>query len=393
MAQAAARERQAVTIAPRYTKPANFAGTDAAWRSLCECYPNAETPEVVMAVVEYCAVRHLDPYKRPVHVVPMYNSRLRRKVQVVMQGINEVEITAARTQQWAGMDAAEYGPTVTKTFRGTSENDNGTTQTTELSVDFPEWCKLTVYRLIGGQPRKFTEQLWWIECYGRAGFRSEIPNERWTKAPRQMLHKCTKAAVLRAAFPEEAGYTAEEMEDRETETGGVTIEGKVDQGDPGMIDRDRQVEQTPPPPPPGDATAGLALLEEQNATRWVKNVQTVLASVPTEAEVIAIQNHPRVKLALEKAPELIRANIRDWINEARIRTVVDEVPPPSDDWPDDPIRELLAEIEAMNADELDTLTVSASWKVKTRDLFPLDLDRVNEAIATRRAILKGGNAT
>jgi phage recombination protein Bet len=396
MAQAA-RERQAITIAPRYTKPGNFAGTDAAWRSLCECYPNAETPDVVMAVVEYCAVRHLDPYKRPVHVVPMYNSRLRRKVQVVMQGINEVEITAARTQQWAGMDAPEYGPTVSKTFRGTFENDDGTTRTSEVTVEFPEWCRLTVYRLIGGQPRSFTEQLWWIESYGRAGFRSEVPNERWTKAPRQMIHKCTKAAVLRAAFPEEAGYTAEEMEDREIDAGGVTIDGRVDHGDPALTARDRQADQVYPPRPPRDATAGLALLEEQNGSRWIKNLQTLLAGAASETEVVKIENHPRVRQALDKAPPLVRDNINDWLLEARARVAQppdDGIPPVSDEttW-DDPIAELISEVDAMSGDELDVLRTSASWKVKTRDLFPPDEDRLNEAIALRRATLKGSKAT
>jgi len=33
----------------------------------------------------------------------------------------------------------------------------------------------------------------------------------WVKRPRGQLLKCAKAASLRAAFPEEAGYTAEEM--------------------------------------------------------------------------------------------------------------------------------------------------------------------------------------
>src|SRR5580765_5969347 len=131
-----AREAQAMTIAPRYAKPANFAGTAVAWRALCEVYPAAETAEVVMAVVEYCAVRHLDPYKRPVSVVPMYNSRLRRKVQVVMQGINEIEITASRTGKWAGMDGATWGPTIERTFRGSFERDNGTTESTEVTLRF-----------------------------------------------------------------------------------------------------------------------------------------------------------------------------------------------------------------------------------------------------------------
>ena len=36
-----------------------------------------------------------------------------------------------------------------------------------------------------------------------------------------MLHKCVKAAVLRAAFPEEGlDYAAEEMDGHETEGGG-----------------------------------------------------------------------------------------------------------------------------------------------------------------------------
>jgi hypothetical protein len=70
MAQAA---RQAMTIAPRHTKPPVFGGTDAAWRVLCDLYPSAETPEIVMAVVEYCAAKRLDPFKRPVHIVPMWN--------------------------------------------------------------------------------------------------------------------------------------------------------------------------------------------------------------------------------------------------------------------------------------------------------------------------------
>ncbi len=41
-----------------------------------------------------------------------------------------------------------------------------------------------------------------------------VANARWTRAPRQMLAKCTEAAGLREAFPEEIGGepTAEEMD-------------------------------------------------------------------------------------------------------------------------------------------------------------------------------------
>ena len=110
-----------------------------------------------------------------------------------------------------------------------------------------------------------------------------------------------------------------------------------------------------------------------------------------------------MRQALEKAPVLIRANINDWLREAHERVAQIEKPPPneekdwtippgSDDWPDDPILELLAEVEAMDADGLALLKDSASWRVKTRDLFPPDQDRIAEAIEARKLKLKGSTS-
>ena len=50
------------------------------------------------------------------------------------------------------------------------------------------------------------------------GARSEVPTDMWVKRPHGQLLKCAKAASLRAAFPEEADYTAEEMEGKVIET-------------------------------------------------------------------------------------------------------------------------------------------------------------------------------
>jgi phage recombination protein Bet len=410
----------ALTIAPRYTKPPGFAGTVTAWRALCECYPAAENPEVVLAVVEYCTVRKLDPYKRPVHVVPMYNARLRRKVQVVMQGINEVEITAARTGQWAGMDLPVWGPMVKRTFRGEFENDDGTKKQTEVTLEFPAWCAVTVYRLVGGQPRAFTEQLFWEESYGRAGFRSEIPNQRWQQARRQMLHKCTKAATLRAAFPEEGfGYVAEEMEDRETDTGGITIDGVVDQGQDrssngaGIVDRrpDRREPTTgrgepagdprddPPPDDPRDAPVDP--LQEPNGTRWLANLKRLTTEATTLGRIVELRGHARVHAAMDDrtgAPAMIREQITAMFKAAheRLAPTGDDPPPgdPSDPsnpvW-DDPIEGLLREVEAMDAVTIAGLMTSAVWRGKVRELFPPDQERLDEAIAARKAALKGGS--
>jgi len=54
--------------------------------------------------------------------------------------------------------------------------------------------------------------VYWLEAYSTAGGKhSQIPTAMWLKRPKGQLAKCGKAASLRAAFPEECGYAAEEM--------------------------------------------------------------------------------------------------------------------------------------------------------------------------------------
>jgi phage recombination protein Bet len=185
-------------------------GLDAAtWQVLVESiFPAAKTVEGVQLAVRYCQARGLDVMKRPVHVVPMWNRSLGREVETVWPGIAEVQTTAARTGQWAGMEPARFGPEVARTFAGRAKTDEGW-QELQVQVSFPAWCEVTVYRLVGGIRCPFTETVFWEESYARMG--GEVPTAMWVKRPRGQLLKCAKAASLRAAFPEETGYTAEEM--------------------------------------------------------------------------------------------------------------------------------------------------------------------------------------
>jgi phage recombination protein Bet len=377
----------AITIAPRYTKPPGFGGTDVAWRVLCDLYPSAETPEVVLAVVEYCTARKLDPLRKPVHVVPMYNARLRRKVQVVMQGINELETTAHRTGLWAGMELPQWGPDETRTFRGEYENDDGSKRATEITLTFPVWCAVTVWRLVKGDRRSFAEQVFWIEAYGRAGFRSEVPNARWSQAPKQMLHKVAKAAALRAAFPEEVGdYAAEEVEGRMIE----------DDHHPGpTIDH---VDEPAPSQPAETAPLALRLLEEANGDRWHKALTGLLRAATTLDEVHAIRTHRTVREALapeSSIPTLLRRTIEDDFRAAHERLAPTGDDPASIPGPDaDAVEELIAEVETMGLPALDRLASNAGWRSRVRAAvqdFPPDEDRLNEAIAARRAMLGKAN--
>lgn len=188
-------------------------GLDATtWSVLTDSiFPSAQTAEGIVLAVRYCQARGLDVLKRPVHVVPMWSRARGREVETVWPGINEVQVTAARTGQYAGLDSPRFGPEVTRTFSGRAKTRDGW-QAVSVEVTFPEWCEVTVYRLVDGQRCAFTEPVFWEETYSKAGGAStEVPNAMWLRRPRGQLLKCAKAASLRAAFPEEAGYTAEEM--------------------------------------------------------------------------------------------------------------------------------------------------------------------------------------
>lgn len=181
------------------------------WRALVDAvFPLAKETSSVILALSYCRARKLDPFKKPVHIVPMYNAALKRMVETVWPGIGELRTTAFRTGQYAGRDEAKYGPSKTEKVGNTV-------------IEYPEWCQVTVYRLLGGQRLPFPgPRVYWRENYATSGREDLTPNTMWRRRPFGQLDKCAEAASLRAAFPEEVGneYAAEEME-------GKIIEGTV----------------------------------------------------------------------------------------------------------------------------------------------------------------------
>ncbi|WP_232529489.1 phage recombination protein Bet [Methylomonas koyamae] len=188
--------------------------TEQSWKVLTEVtFPTAKTAEAILMALDYCKTRKLDIFKKPVHIVPMWSTALGRYVETVWPSITEIQTTASRTGVWAGMDRPVWGPDVTKTFTGRQKDDNDQWQDVNVSVTFPEWVAVTVYRIVGGQRCAFTEEVYWLEAYSTAGGKnSQVPTAMWIKRPKGQLAKCGKAASLRAAFPEECGYAAEEMD-------------------------------------------------------------------------------------------------------------------------------------------------------------------------------------
>lgn len=183
------------------------------WKALCEAvFPLAKTTDAIVLALSYCKGRKLDPMKRVVHIVPVWDSTRKAMVETVWPGIAEHRITAMRTGQHGGLDTPTFGPMLTETFKGQDRQGN----TVQANITFPEWCQITVYRLVGGERCPFPgPRIYWKEFFSSQG-KSGVPNDRWQKAPSQMLEKCAEAAALRRAFPEEIGdeHTAEEVEAR-----------------------------------------------------------------------------------------------------------------------------------------------------------------------------------
>lgn len=211
---------------------------EAQWRTLANnLFPGAH-PQSVLMVWDYCIARKLDPMKKPCHIVPIrvrvgddYQTR-----DVVMPGIYEYRTTANRTGEYLGHSKPVYGPVIEC-----------------LGVMAPEYCEMTVYRWnkAAHQKCEFPVTVYFRECVAtKKDYKTKeiTVNERWTKAPIQMLTKCTEAAGLREAFPDEFGgeVTAEEMEGQsQTEETGITPQGRVDpRGDVSGVDwelRDKHV--------------------------------------------------------------------------------------------------------------------------------------------------------
>ena len=207
------------------------------WKTIVEAiWPSAKTVDGIVMALQYCKSRQLDPFKRPVHIVPMWNSTLRQEVETVWPGINDYRTTATRTERWAGNDDCVFGPTLNRAFQDSQERGRGNDKYVErgecAAFEFPEWAQVTVYKIVGGQRVAFVgPKVRFVEIFsGERGLR--VPNARWRQAPFQMLEKCAEAAALRRAFPEELAnsYTAEEMEGKDFR--GPTIEAtatRVDQ--------------------------------------------------------------------------------------------------------------------------------------------------------------------
>ncbi len=229
----------AVIEAPRIAMPAaaaaNYALDEGQWRALVGAvFPLAKTPEGVLMALEYCKQRKLDIFRKPVHLVPMKitvkdgDRKVEKEVETVWPGIGELRITAQRQPDFFGWDECEFGPMVS--FKGASKikkwvdgKQQGWSQV-EWDGMVPEWAQFTVYKRLHNERIALKgPKVYFVEAYAPIGRHNACPNERWMRAPIQMLEKNAEAAALRRAWPDVfAGeYVFEEIEGKSVYDAGM----------------------------------------------------------------------------------------------------------------------------------------------------------------------------
>ena len=168
-------------------------------------YPGAQTDSIKM-IIGYCKASSLDPMQKPVHIVPIWDSKAGTMRDVVMPGIGLYRAQASRSGEYAGVTEPEFGDDVTESIGG-------------VETTYPKWCRVTVKRLLAnGSIVEFTANERWKENYAAKGGKDKsiAPNAMWARRPYAQLAKCSEAQALRKAFPEfGAQPTADEMEGKE----------------------------------------------------------------------------------------------------------------------------------------------------------------------------------
>jgi len=178
-------------------------------------YPGAQDNSIKM-VIGYCKASGLDPMRKPVHIVPMWDSKSGSMRDVIMPGIGSYRSDAAKSGQYAGVSVAEFGPDITENIGG-------------VEITYPQWCRVIVKRQIAhGQIAEFAATERWKENYAVRGGKDKsiAPNAMWSKRPYAQLEKCAEAQALRKAFPEVGSQpTADEMEGKAFDDGATVIDG------------------------------------------------------------------------------------------------------------------------------------------------------------------------
>src|SRR5215831_1862513 len=144
-----------------------------------------------------CARTGLDPLMKQIYAIKRWSAVDQREVMTIQTGIDGYRLIADRTNCYGGSTDAVYE----------YAEDGGVML-----------ARMTVIKLVNGQPCQFTASARWEE-YAQRTKHGDLTS-LWKKMPHLMLAKCAEALALRKAFPAELSgvYTHEEMMQADGET-------------------------------------------------------------------------------------------------------------------------------------------------------------------------------
>lgn len=341
-----------------------YAGIDKRmWQVLIDAvWPAAQTVEAVCLAIQYCKNRNLDPVKKMVHIVPVWSKTGGPEgkgglIETIWPAIAEIRTTAARTGSYAGKDAAVFGPDITKMFKEIDTRNDAVKDS--LEVTFPEWCQVTVYRMVQGQRCAFVgPKVYWLEAYASKSNFSEVPNSMWADRKSGQLEKCAEAGALRAAFPEELGneYAAEEMYGR-----------KVDYAPPPPVSTN---EITPPRPKKSEFERAEKKTEPAKQTPAAESHTTKKDAAPAKP-----QGDPRPEPPVEGVVEDPKPKpVSEPVDAEEVEEAVSEPVEPEPE--EDPAADIIQELLVGACEHVDTLTRIndiSDYRVEIAKQLPNDL--------------------
>jgi phage recombination protein Bet len=269
-------------------------------------WPGAKDESIEMAIA-YCRVNGLDPFLKPVHIVPLYDKSINQMRDVLMPGIADYRIKAARSGEYAGKSEPQFGEDITTKLSG-------------VQITYPQWCKITIERIVAGKPRQYVAKEYWLENYATAKRDTDAPNSMWKKRPYGQLSKCAEAQALRMAFPEFSGgmVTAEEMEGKSFE--GTTLEADHKPLPPQRITDetvvknaiDQQQKSTPPSQKTLDTVQRL-ISEISIVTTFDEFSATAKRTEPWRAKLNKI--HPDLSKQVDDAYDVVSLKLRNQVSD------------------------------------------------------------------------------
>lgn len=267
-------------------------------------YPGAALPSIKM-VLGYCKAAGLDPMQKPVHIVPMWDSKAKQMRDVIMPGVGLYRTQASRTERFAGQTEPEFGPMVTQKLGG-------------VEITYPEWARVTVKKLMAnGDIAEFTACEYWLENYAVKGGqeKSIAPNAMWSKRPRGQIAKCAAAQALRLAFPEMGAQpTAEEMEGKQLDDTAAPLPSTIKH-----MGNAEVVQAPSPTAAPADALPPFPQEDfDKNLPIWKKaaaklSVNDVLARAEAANAAFAFTEQQKATILSIKAASMTFAQVAEKI--------------------------------------------------------------------------------